>query len=61
MKKLSIIKICILLSFNAFAQKGNNRLIAEYEDTLKIIDLINAHIIIQKYLIINLMRIMHIQ
>ena len=37
MKKLSIIKICILLSFNSFAQKGNNRLIAEYEDTLKII------------------------
>jgi len=33
-------KICsilfILLSLNSFAQKGNNRLIAEYEDTIKI-------------------------
>ena len=34
-------KICLLLftliSLNRFAQKGNNKLIAEYEDTLKVI------------------------
>ena len=33
-------KICLLLfiiiSLNGFAQKGNNKLIAEYEDTLKV-------------------------
>ena len=33
-------KICLILftliSLNSFAQKGNNKLIAEYEDTLKI-------------------------
>ena len=38
-------KICLILfalvSLNSFAQKGNNKLISEYEDTLKVI----AHII----------------
>ena len=29
--------ISILISINSFAQKGNNKLIAEYEDTLKVI------------------------
>ena len=35
MKKISLI-IFILISFNSLAQKGNNNLIAEYEDTLKV-------------------------
>ena len=42
MKKIFLINICILFSLsvfsqNIFLQKGNNKLIAEYEDTLKII------------------------
>ena len=37
MKKLFLINILIILSLNAFSQKGNNRLIAEYEDTIKLI------------------------
>ena len=36
MKKLILINILSLLIFNVFAQKGNNNLIAEYEDTLKV-------------------------
>tara|TARA_B100001142_G_scaffold323360_1_gene373252 strand:+ start:615 stop:1499 length:885 start_codon:yes stop_codon:yes gene_type:complete len=37
MKRIFLIKILILFCFNVFPQKGNNKLIAEYEDTLKII------------------------
>ena len=37
MKKLFLINILTLLSLNVFCQKGNNKLIAEYEDTLKLI------------------------
>lgn len=37
MKRIFLIKILILFYFNVFPQKGNNKLIAEYEDTLKII------------------------
>ena len=36
MYKIHLI-ISILISINSFAQKGNNKLIAEYEDTLKVI------------------------
>ena len=35
MKKISLI-LFTLISLNSFAQKGNNKLIAEYEDTLKV-------------------------
>ena len=37
MKKIIIFNICILFSFSAFSQKGNNQLFSEYEDTLKVI------------------------
>ena len=37
MKKIIIFNICILFSFSAFTQKGNNQLFSEYEDTLKVI------------------------
>lgn len=37
MKKLILINLFSFLIVGAFAQKGNNNLIAEYEDTLKII------------------------
>ena len=37
MKKIFLIKICISLSLSVFSQKGNIKLIKEYEDTLKII------------------------
>ena len=37
MKKILLISCFIMLSCTALSQKGNNRLIAEYEDTLKII------------------------
>ena len=40
MQKLYLI-LFTLISINSFSQKGNNRLIAEYEDTLKVM----AHII----------------
>ena len=36
MKKLILINILVFLCISAFAQKGNNSLFAEYEDTLKI-------------------------
>lgn len=36
MKRLFLINILALLSLDAFSQKGNNKLIAQYEDTLKI-------------------------
>ena len=36
MKKLILINILAFLCISAFAQKGNNSLFAEYEDTLKI-------------------------
>ena len=36
MKKLFILSIFLLYSFNLFSQRGNNKLIAEYEDTLKV-------------------------
>ncbi len=41
-----------LISLNSFAQKGNNRLIAEYEDTLKVIahTIMNAETEDEKYL-----------
>ena len=35
MKKICLI-LFTLISLNSFAQKGNNKLIAEYEDTLKV-------------------------
>jgi len=37
MKKLILINILVFLCISAFAQKGNNSLFAEYEDTLKIV------------------------
>ena len=37
MKKIIIFNICILFSFSAFSQKGNDQLFSEYEDTLKVI------------------------
>ena len=37
MRKILLINICIILSCSSFAQKGNQKLIAEYEDTLTII------------------------
>ena len=36
MKKILLINICILYSLYSYAQKGNNKLFAEYEDTLKV-------------------------
>ena len=36
MQKISLL-FFLAINFTAFAQKGNNTLIAEYEDTLKII------------------------
>jgi len=44
MKKLILIHLFSILIFDAFAQKGNNNLITEYEDTLKIIanEIMNA-------------------
>ena len=44
MNRLFIIIVCLLVSSSLFAQKGNNKLIAEYEDTLKVIayDIMNA-------------------
>ena len=41
MRKILFINIFILFFISCSAQKGNNKLIAEYEDTLKII----AHLI----------------
>jgi len=38
MNKISlVIFIILILSLNSFGQKGNNRLLSEYEDTLKVI------------------------
>ena len=37
MKKIFLINILTIISLNLFAQKGNNKLIAEYEDTLKLL------------------------
>ena len=37
MKKLILINILFTISLSVFAQKGNNSLFAEYEDTLKVI------------------------
>ena len=34
MQKISVI-VLILISITSYGQKGNNKLIAEYEDTLK--------------------------
>ena len=36
MKKLILINILFTISLSVFAQKGNNSLFAEYEDTLKV-------------------------
>ena len=36
MKRLFLINILVLFSMDVFSQKGNNKLIAQYEDTLKI-------------------------
>ena len=49
-------KICLvlftLISLNSFAQKGNNKLIAEYEDTLKVMahTIMNAETEVEKRL-----------
>ena len=35
--KYIVVILFVIISFNSYSQKGNNKLIAEYEDTLKVI------------------------